>query len=83
MEVEINSSTEDIARELRPLMQNVRVLTLPHLSFETCSVYRGTLGRLVLPCSVILILVPGDFEKVFYVLVHQLRSFYFFSTGLL
>ena len=45
VEVEINSSTDEIARELRPLMQNVRVMTLPHLSFEHCSVYRGTLGK--------------------------------------
>ena len=80
-EVEINSSTDDVARELRPLMQNVRVMTLPHLSFEHCSVYRGTLGKVtpVLqkdPASVALMWEPGDFEKVFFVLVNQLRTFY-------
>ena len=80
VEVEINSST-DIARELRPLMQRVRVMTLPHLSFEHCSVYRGTLGKVspVLqkdPASVVLMWEPGDFEKVFCILVNQLRTFY-------
>ena len=81
VEGEINSSTEDIARELRPLMQNVRVLTLPHLSFEHCSVYRGTLGKVspVLqkdPASVVLMWEPGGFQKVFSVLVNQLRTYY-------
>ena len=81
VEVEINSPTEEIAKELRPLMQNVRTLTLPHLSFEHCSVYRGTLGKVspVLqkdPASVVLTWEPGDFEKVFFVLVNQLRAFY-------
>ena len=81
VEVEINSSTDDIARELRPLAQNVRVMTLPHLSFENCSVFRGTLGKVspVLqkdPASVVLMWEPGDFEKVFFVLVNQLRTFY-------
>ena len=81
VEVEINSSTDEIARELRPLMQNVRVMTLPHLSFEHCSVYRGTFGKVspVLqkdPVFVVLMWEPGDFEKVFFVLVNQLRAFY-------
>ena len=81
VEVEINSSTDDIARELRPLMQNVRVMTLPHLSFEHCNVYRGTLGKVspVLQkdsASVVLMWEPGDLEKVFFVLVNQLRTFY-------
>ena len=48
VEVEINSSTEDIARELRPLMQNVKFLTLPHLLLSTV-VFTGALWeRLVL-----------------------------------
>ena len=81
VEVEINSSTDEVARELRPLMQNVRVMTLPHLSFEHCSVYRGTLGKVspVLqkdPASVALMREPGDFERVFLILVNQLRTFY-------
>ena len=57
VEVEINSSIDEIARELRPLMQNVRVMTLPHLSFEHCSVHRGTLGKVVLFCRKILLLL--------------------------
>ena len=69
VEVEINSSTEDVARELRPLMQNVRVMTLPYLSFERRNVYRGTLGQVspVLQkdlASVILTWEPGGFEKI-------------------
>ena len=63
------------------LMQSVRGMTLPHLSFERCSVYRGTLGKVspILkkdPASVVLMWEPGDFEKVFFVLVNQLRTFY-------
>ena len=80
VEVESNSSTEDIARELRP-SRRIRVLTLLHLSFEHCSVYRGTLGKVspVLqedPASVALMWEPGDFENVFSALVNQLRTFY-------
>ena len=54
---------------------------LPHLSFEHCSVYRGTLGKVspVLqkdPVSVVLMWEPSDFEKVFFGFVNQLRTFY-------
>ena len=43
--------------------------------------YRGTLGKVsrVLqkhPASVVLMWEPGDFEKVFFVLVNQLRAFH-------
>ena len=56
-------------------------MTLPHLSFEHCSVHRGSLGKVspVLQkdsASVVLMWEPGDVEKVFFVLVNQLRAFY-------
>ena len=33
------------ALSLKPSLKSVRVLTLPHMEFEFCNVYRGTCGK--------------------------------------
>ena len=44
-ELEIHTSTSSQALSLRPSLKNVRVLTLPHVEFEFCNVYRRTFGK--------------------------------------
>ena len=43
-ELEIHTSASSQALSLRPSLKNVRVLTLPHMEFEVCTVYTGTFG---------------------------------------
>ena len=44
-ELEIHTSTSKEALSLKPSLKSVRVLTLPHMEFEFCNVYRGTFGK--------------------------------------
>eukprot|EP00439_Symbiodinium_sp_Y106_P024983 s292_g3.t1 len=77
MEVEIHTTTSAEAVTLRPMIKNVRVLTLPYLEFEFCNVYRGTQGKTFPlihrhPDAVVLLWCKGDYDHVFFVTVAQL-----------
>ena len=77
MEVEIHTTTSAEAVALRPMIKNVRVLTLPYLEFEFCNVYRGTQGKMFPlihrhPDAVVLLWCKGDYDHVFFVTVAQL-----------
>ena len=45
MELEVHTTTSSEAVSLRPMIKNVRVLTLPYLESEYCNVDRGTFGK--------------------------------------
>ena len=69
-ELEIHTTTSAEAAALRPLIKNVRVLTLPYLEFEFCNVYRGTRGKTLPlihrhPDAVVLLWCKGDHDHVF------------------
>ena len=75
MEIRTTTSAEAVA--LRPMIKNVRVLTLPYLEFEFCNVYRGTQGKTFPlihrhPDAVVLFVCKGDYDHVFFVTVAQL-----------
>ena len=77
MELEIHTTTSAEAVALRPMIKNVRVLTLPYLEFEFCNVYRGTQGKTFPlihrhPDAVVLLWCKGDHDHVFFVTVAQL-----------
>ena len=77
MELEIHTTTSTEAVALRPMIKNVRVLTLPYLEFEFCNVYRGTQGKTFPlihrhPDAVVLLWCKGDYDHVFFVTVAQL-----------
>ena len=77
MELEIHTTTSAEAVALRPMIKNVRVLTLPYLEFEFCNVYRGTQGKTFPlihrhPDAVVLLWCRGDYDHVFFVTVAQL-----------
>ena len=62
---------------LRPLLKNVRVLTLPHLEFEFCNVYRGTFGKTLPllhrhPDAVVILWNQHDHDHVFFLTLSQL-----------
>ena len=64
-ELEIHTTTSAEAVALRPMIKNVRVLTLPYLEFEFCNVYRGTQGKTLPlihrhPDAVVLLRSKGD-----------------------
>ena len=59
-----------------PSLKNVRVLTLSHMEFEFCNVYRGTFGK-TLPLmqrhpDAVVILWMKDYDHVFFVTFSQL-----------
>ena len=77
VELEIHTTTSAEAVALRPMIKNVRVLTLPYLEFEFCNVYRGTQGKTFPlihrhPDAVVLLWCKGDYDHVFFVTVAQL-----------
>ena len=76
-ELEIHTTTSAEAAALRPMIKNVRVLTLPYLEFEFCNVYRGTQGKTLPlihrhPDAVVLLWCKGDHDHVFFVTMAQL-----------
>ena len=76
-ELEVHTTTSSDAVALRPMMKNVRVLTLPYLEFEYCNVYRGTFGKTLPvihrhPDAVVILWNPGDHDHVFFVTISQL-----------
>ena len=76
-ELEVHTTTSSDAVTLRPMMKNVRVLTLPYLEFECCNVYRGTFGKTLPvihrhPDAVVILWNPGDHDHVFFVTIAQL-----------
>ena len=76
-ELEIHTTTSAEAVALRPMIKNVRVLTLPYLEFEFCNVYRGTQGKALPlihrhPDAVVLLWCKGDHDHVFFVTMAQL-----------
>ena len=65
------------ALSLKPSLKSVRVLTLPHMEFEFCNVYRGTLGKTLPllqrhPDAVVILWKPNDYDHVFFVTLSQL-----------
>ena len=76
-ELEVHTTTSSDAVALRPMMKNVRVLTLPYLEFEYCNVYRGTFGKTLPvihrhPDAAVILWNPGDHDHVFFVTIAQL-----------
>ena len=76
-EMEIHTSTSKQALSLKPSLKSVRVLTLPHMEFEFCNVYRGTLGKTLPllqrhPDPVVILWNPNDYDHVFFVTLSQL-----------
>ena len=76
-ELEVHTTASSEAVALRPMMKNVRVLTLPYLEFEHCNVYRGTFGKTLPvihrhPDAVVILWNPGDHDHVFFVTIAQL-----------
>ena len=76
-ELEVHTTTSSEAVALRPMMKNVRVLTLPYLEFEYCNVYRGTFGKTLPvihrhPDAVVILWNPSDHDHVFFVTIAQL-----------
>ena len=76
-ELEVHTTTSSEAVALRPMMKNVRVLTLPYLEFEYCNVYRGTFGKTLPvihrhPDAVVILWHPSDHDHVFFVTIAQL-----------
>ena len=76
-ELEIHTSTSKEALSLKPCLKSVRVLTLPHMEFEFCNVYRGTFGKTLPllqrhPDAVVILWNPNDYDHVFFVTLSQL-----------
>ena len=76
-ELEIHTSTSKEALSLKPSLKSVRVLTLPHMEFEFCNVYRGTFGKTLPllqrhPDAVVILWNPNDYDHVFFVTLSQL-----------
>ena len=76
-ELEIHTSTSSQALSLRPSLKNIRVLTLPHLEFEFCNVYRGTFGKTLPlmqrhPDAVVILWNLKDYDHLFFVTLSQL-----------
>ena len=76
-ELEVHTTTSSEAVALRPMIKNVRVLTLPYLEFEYCNVYRGTFGKTLPvihrhPDAVVILWNPSDHDHVFFVTIAQL-----------
>ena len=76
-ELEIHTSTSKQALSLKPSLKSVRVLTLPHMEFEFCNVYRGTFGKTLPllqrhPDAVVILWNPNDYDHVFFVTLSQL-----------
>ena len=76
-ELEIHTSTSKQALSLKPSLKSVRVLTLPHMEFEFCNVYRGTFGKTLPllqrhPDAVVVLWNPNDYDHVFFVTLSQL-----------
>ena len=76
-EMEIHTSTSKQALSLKPSLKSVRVLTLPHMEFEFCNVYRGTFGKTLPllqrhPDAVVILWNPNDYDHVFFVTLSQL-----------
>ena len=76
-ELEVHTTTSSEAVALRPMMKNVRVLTLPYLEFEYCNVYTGTFGKTLPvihrhPDAVVILWNPSDHDHVFFVTIAQL-----------
>ena len=76
-ELEIHTSTSSQALSLRPSLKNVRVLTLPHMEFDFCNVYRGTFGKTLPlmqrhPDAVVILWNLKDYDHVFFVTLSQL-----------
>ena len=76
-ELEVHTTTSSEAVALRPMIKNVRVLTLPYLEFEYCNVYRGTFGKALPvihrhPDAVVILWNPGDHDHVFFVTIARL-----------
>ena len=72
-ELEIHTSTSKQALSLKPSLKSVRVLTLPHMEFEFCNVYRGTFGKTLPllqrhPDAVVILWNPNDYDHVFLLL---------------
>ena len=66
-ELEVHTTTSSEAVSLRPMIKNVRALTLPYLEFEFCNVYRGTFGKTLPvihrhPDAVVILWNPGDYN---------------------
>ena len=76
-ELEVHTTASPEAVALRPMIKNVRVLTLPYLEFEYCNVYRGTFGKTLPvihrhPDAMVILWNPGDHDHVFFVTIAQL-----------
>ena len=78
-ELEIHTTTSAETVALRPMIKNVRVLTLPYLSlsFKFCNVYTGTQGKTLPlihrhPDAVVLLWCKGVHDHVFFVTMAQL-----------
>ena len=76
-ELEVHTTTSSEAVALRPMIKNIRVLTLPYLEFEYCNVYRGTFGKTLPvihrhPDAVVILWNPSDHDHVFFVTIAQL-----------
>ena len=76
-ELEVHTDTSSDAISLRPLIKGVRVLTLPHMEFEFCNVYRGTFGKTLPvvhrhPDAVAILWPKGDTDHVFFLTMSQL-----------
>ena len=76
-EMEIHTSTSKQALSLKPSLKSVRVLTLLHMEFEFCNVYRGTFGKTLPllqrhPDAVVILWNPNDYDHVFFVTLSQL-----------
>eukprot|EP00439_Symbiodinium_sp_Y106_P050098 s1995_g6.t1 len=77
MELEIHTTTSAEAVALRPMIKNVRVLTLPYLDKLKTLHYRGTQGKTFPlihrhPDAVVLLWCKGDHDHVFFATVAQL-----------
>ena len=68
-EMEIHTFTSKQALSLKPSLKSVRVLTLPHMEFEFCNVYRGTFGKTLPllqrhPDAVVIFWNPNDYDHL-------------------
>ena len=76
-ELEIHTSTSSQALSLRPSLKNIRALTLPHMEFELCNVYRGIFGKTLPlmqrhPDAVVILWNLKGYDHVFFVTLSQL-----------
>ena len=80
-EASVRESTNERIVETIPGLQNIRQMTLPQMYFESCSVFRGTYGR-VNPLfshpedSVMILWKPGEYGKVYFMFMSQLYPHY-------